>query len=157
MKLEWQIKPSKICTVVIVLLSIMPVIIAISMGQSSQMIGLVILLSSLMFFLLFRSTNLTSRYPSKKLTWEDEHWSFNNKELTITGVQSKYSFSLELMLFLSIESEDGQRIALWLFPDNIMSKTVDIETTVLQSSRETRVETRQIKWRHLHCCFHLSS
>lgn len=148
MRLEWQIKSSKICTVTIVLLSTTPVIISISIQQTNQVTGLVILLSSLMLFLLCKSTYQTSQYPSKQLIWEDGHWSFNNKTMRITGVQSKYSFSLDLMMFLSIESEDGQKVDLWLFPDNLQSNTVYLETSS---------ELRQMKWHYLHCCFHLSS
>ncbi|MFT5451628.1 MAG: hypothetical protein ACI9N9_001114 [Enterobacterales bacterium] len=143
MRLEWKIKPSNTCTATIVLLSMTPVIISISIQQANQVIGLVILLSLLMLFLLSSSTNLTLLNPSKQLTWEDRHWSFNNKEMTITGVQSKHSFSLGLMLFLRIESADGQSITLWLFPDNLQNNTA--------------LESRHIKWHHLHCCFHLSS
>jgi len=149
MRLDWKIKPSKISSAAIILLSITSVLISISIEQSYELTAIVIVLCSVMFLFLKKITQHTSKPSTKHLAWEDGQWFFFNKDMFITGVQSKYSFSLGLFMFLSIEPKDGQRIVLWLFSDNILSSSVN--------TKKQLAESNQLGWHHLHCCFHLSS
>ena len=137
MQLQWKIKTSWYASVIIGLLTALPVLLSYILNLSQIIQFYIFLFSAVLSWTLYSNilSKLTDRHSY--ISWNDGIWIFCTQEIMTRGKQLKQSFSLGGVLFLSIEDSKGEQYALWLFPDS--------------------VHNSQQGWRHLHSCFYLST
>ena len=140
-----MIKKSRYARTAIYMLVALPFLCSLILNLPKEIqLALFLLSVALLRALLFNIFSVLSN-EENYLSWQDGIWTFCTQELIIKGKQRKQSFSLGLVLFLSIEDPAGNYFFLWLFPDSPSDDSSGGQ------------EEHQKDWRHLHSCFNLSN
>jgi len=137
MRVQIHLKRSAQSIITISFLSALPLTTGLVVPLSGMSFFLVLLLTPLLWWLFYNNIISDVIDDESHLSWNDGIWTFRNAQTICQGMQSKVSFSLGLVVFLSIEDENDQKIELWLFPDSLFDS--------------------KSAWRHLLCCLYLSA
>ncbi|MCP4412745.1 MAG: hypothetical protein GY808_09300 [Gammaproteobacteria bacterium] len=139
---HWQLQNSRYAVKVILFLALSLLLLSFFLNITLFAKSGVIFLIPIFIYLLYNNIVLPGSESEYSLSWSEGSWTFCNQSsckhaINIQGIKNKRSFSLGIMMLLSITDENNRTVELWLFPDSISSQ--------------------QNNWRKLHCCFFLSA
>lgn len=133
---HWQIKKSLFARVLISCLASIPIGLSIVLQQDVIIQISLVILTIFLLNSLFRNINSVYSDEDNILSWRDGSWAFYNRNLSVEGLINNKSFSLGVIMFLSISDPLNKNLELWIFPDSFNDNPEG--------------------WRHLQCCFYLS-
>ena len=136
MNIHWHLEKSRSAVVIALILALHPMLLSLLLPLSTTIQSILIIQTPIAFWLMHNELAAHSGEQNNRLSWKDGQWSLGNEKIIRQGYQTNKSFSLGLLIHLSIKGDYGKSIGFWLFPDSVKNNHQD--------------------WRLLHACIHLS-